>query len=109
MVDIWACAVVYYCLHFQELPWRVAQLSDPHYSAYAAACGANPPKIPETISNLSPRAARPILRRMLEPNPKHRAKIEDALADKWVKDIECCTSGKPPTHVHTHARKEREQ
>ncbi|KDQ20427.1 hypothetical protein BOTBODRAFT_26432 [Botryobasidium botryosum FD-172 SS1] len=104
LVDIWACAVVYYCLHFQELPWRVAQMSDPLYAAYANACSSTPPAVPQTITNLSPREARPILRRMLEPNPKQRCKIEDVIKDKWIQGIEYCTSGKPPTHVHTHAR-----
>ena len=37
LVDIWACGIVYYCLHFQELPWRVAQPTDPLFATYVAA------------------------------------------------------------------------
>ncbi len=25
LVDIWACAIVFYCMQFQELPWRMAK------------------------------------------------------------------------------------
>ena len=57
LVDIWAVAVVYYCLHFQELPWRAAQPSDALYAAYANACNSGN-QTPQTISNLSPRACR---------------------------------------------------
>ena len=56
-MDIWACGIVYYCLHFQELPWRAAQPSDALYAAYANACNSGK-ETPQTISNLSPRACR---------------------------------------------------
>jgi len=118
LVDIWACGIVYYCLHFQELPWRVAQPSDPLFQAYVAACSAKPAQpagsnspvptqapLPATISNLSPRACRPLLRRMLEPNPKLRIQIEDVMKDAWLVGVEVCTDpGKKPGHVHAHAQ-----
>ncbi|KZS90338.1 Pkinase-domain-containing protein [Sistotremastrum niveocremeum HHB9708] len=111
LVDIWACGVVYYCLHFQELPWRVAQRSDPLYAAYADACaatsnrdGANAASTPATISNLSPRACRPVIRKMLDPDPKRRLTIEDAMAQPWVQGIEVCVNSAKPTHIHVHAR-----
>lgn len=104
LVDIWACGIVYYCLHFQELPWRVAQASDPLYAAYAAACASNSTNCPPTINNLSPRNCRPLLRRMLEPDPKKRCVIEQAVADTWVQSIEVCTEVKTPKHVHVHAQ-----
>ena len=52
LVDIWACGIVYYCLLFQELPWRVAQQSDALYAAYVQACAAVPTVTPPTINNL---------------------------------------------------------
>ncbi|KAH7922406.1 Pkinase-domain-containing protein [Leucogyrophana mollusca] len=121
LVDIWACGIVYYCLHFQEMPWRVAQMSDPLYSAYATAC-ANTPYThkdsasthkdkdkdagvlyPPTINNLSPRACRSLIRKMLEPDPKQRATIETVMAHSWVQGIEVCHAVAKPTHVHVHA------
>ncbi|KAI5991099.1 Pkinase-domain-containing protein [Pisolithus orientalis] len=98
LVDIWACGVVYYCLHFQEMPWRVAQMSDNLYAAYANACIAHP-----TINNLSPKQCRSLIRRMLEPDPKKRAAIEDAMAHPWVESIEVCHLVEKPKHMHTYA------
>jgi len=106
LVDIWACGIVYYCLHFQELPWRVAQQSDPLYAAYAAACSSSgsASSCPPTISNLSPRVCRTLMRRMLDPDPKTRCVIEEAVAHSWIQGIEVCTEVKSPSHVHVHAR-----
>ncbi|KAF7330063.1 Pkinase-domain-containing protein [Mycena kentingensis (nom. inval.)] len=111
LVDIWACAIVFYCLHFQELPWRVAQLSDGLYAAYAAATSTPPPasesdapRFPPTISNLSPRACRPVLRRILEPDPRRRSKIEEVLESAWVAGIELCVDGGVK---HWHGRAQR--
>ncbi|KAG8982963.1 hypothetical protein FRB90_006436 [Tulasnella sp. 427] len=91
LVDIWACGIVYYCLHFQELPWRVAQLTDNLFSAYVTATQSKNPgeaACPPTIDNLSPRECRPLLRRMLEPRPEKRILIEDIMKDNWIKSIE---------------------
>lgn len=105
LVDIWAVGVVYYCLQFQELPWRVAQHSDPLYASYTAAC-ANPAQsaCPPTINNLSPRTCRPLIRRMLEPDPKKRALIEECLEHSWTKEIIVCHLVEKPTHVHVNAQ-----
>ncbi|KAI0042214.1 Pkinase-domain-containing protein [Auriscalpium vulgare] len=104
LVDIWAVGVVYYCLHFSELPWRVAQGTDNLYAAYVAAC-ANPKETasPPTISNLAPRQCRSLIRRMLEPDPKSRALIEECMAHSWVQGIEVCHEVPSPSHVHVHA------
>ncbi|CCM03716.1 uncharacterized protein FIBRA_05862 [Fibroporia radiculosa] len=103
LVDIWACGVVYYCLHFQELPWTVAQSSDPLFAAYVSACQTQS-SCPPTINNLSPRACRPVIRKMLEPNPKLRCMIDDIIEQPWVKSIEVCHLVPKPTHVHVNAR-----
>lgn len=107
LVDIWACGIVYYCLHFSEIPWRAAQLStDPLYQAYASACANSNPEIsacPTTVNNLNPRACRPLMRKMLEPNPKLRYKIEDVIDHPWMQAIEICHESPEPKHVHVNA------
>ncbi|KAM6497804.1 other/HAL protein kinase [Amanita muscaria] len=108
LVDVWACGIVYYCLHFQELPWRAAQPStDPLYAAYAQAC-ANPlPAVsicPQTINNLSPRACRSLIRRMLEPDPRQRTTIEEVMKHSWMQEIEVCYEVEQPRHIHVSAR-----
>jgi protein-serine/threonine kinase len=56
---------------------------------------------PTTIQNLSPRACRPILRRILEPNPDHRVLAEDILKNPWIVSIELCTEPNvQPKHLH---------
>ncbi|KAF8972516.1 kinase-like domain-containing protein [Flammula alnicola] len=108
LVDIWACGIVYYCLHFQELPWRAAQpATDPLYSSYAQACANTNPAVsacPPTINNLSPRACRSLIRKMLEPDPRHRFTIEDVIAHSWIQSIEVCHEVADPKHVHVSAR-----
>ncbi|KAJ3838810.1 Pkinase-domain-containing protein [Lentinula raphanica] len=107
LVDIWACGVVYYCLHFSELPWRAAQQSDQLFASYAEACKSPQPAqsaCPPTINNLSPRACRTLLRRMLEPDPKLRAPIEEVMKHQWIHTIEVCHEVPEPKHVHVHAR-----
>ncbi len=106
-MDIWACGIVYYCLHFQELPWRIAQPSDPLYATYSAACLSSVASLsscPPTISNLSPRACRPLLRRMLDPVAKSRWYIEDVMRYAWVDGVQVCHLIPQPTHIHVHCK-----
>ncbi|KJA21951.1 hypothetical protein HYPSUDRAFT_139852 [Hypholoma sublateritium FD-334 SS-4] len=108
LVDIWAIGIVYYCLHFQELPWRAAQpSSDPLYSSYAQACANPNPTVsscPPTINNLNPRACRSLIRKMLEPDPRHRYTIEDVIAHPWIQGIDVCHETTNAKHVHVSAR-----
>lgn len=107
LVDIWACGVVYYCLHFQEMPWRVAQTSDSLYAAYVNACNSSNQAIaatPPTVANLSPKQCRPLIRAMLEPNPKSRWMTEQIMAHPWMQSIEVCHSMEKPKHVHVNIR-----
>jgi len=104
LVDVWAVGIVYYCLHFEELPWRAAQASDGLYAAYASAC-ANPQQsaTPPTINNLNPRSCRSLIRRMLEPDPKQRALIDECISHSWVQTIEVCHIVPKPSHKHSYA------
>ncbi|TFK85694.1 Pkinase-domain-containing protein [Polyporus arcularius HHB13444] len=104
LVDIWACGIVYYCLHFQELPWTVAQPTDQLFAAYVSACNTpSQTACPPTINNLSPRACRPVIRKMLEPNPKMRSLIDDIIKQPWVQGIEVCHLVQKPSHQHVNA------
>jgi hypothetical protein len=44
------------------------------------------------------------MRKMLEPDPKARALIEEVVKHAWVQNIEVCYLVPKPTHVHVHAR-----
>jgi len=107
LVDIWACGIVYYCLHFQEMPWRVAQMSDSMYATYANGCNSSnaaTAATPPTIANLSPKQCRPLIRAMLEPNPKLRWTTEQIMAHPWIEGIEICHTMEKPKHVHVNIR-----
>jgi len=107
LVDIWACGIVYYCLHFQELPWRAAQPTDQLYFTYVTACTSPHQALsscPPTINNLNPRACRSLIRKMLEPNPANRSSMEDVMGHAWIRSIEVCHDVSDPKHVHVSAR-----
>jgi len=107
LVDIWACGIVYYCLHFQELPWRAAQPTDQLYFTYVTACTSPHQALsscPPTINNLNPRACRSLIRKMLEPNPANRSSMEDVMGHAWIQSIEVCHEVSEPKHVHVSAR-----
>ncbi|KAI5967326.1 HRK1 [Candida margitis] len=46
---------------------------------------------PYRLMRLLPHASRPIMARMLQPDPKKRATLEEIMNDEWIKDIHCCT------------------
>ena len=117
LVDIWAAAVVFYCMQFQELPWRVAKHSDSTFASYVAAYAPNPNTIggslaeksgaphptPPPLNNLVPRECRTVIKHMLDPDPKTRWGIEEVLKDKWMMGINVCKEGEVNDHTHVSA------
>lgn len=85
MVDVWAIAVVYYCMNFQELPWRLAKPSDPSFGPYLASYATT--LSPAPLGNLVPRECRAVIKKMLDPDPKKRVGVLDILNEEWVKQI----------------------
>ncbi|SNX86332.1 related to serine/threonine protein kinase [Melanopsichium pennsylvanicum] len=101
LVDVWAAAVVFYCMQFQELPWRVAKMSDPTFKDYVASYATSP--APSPLSNLSPRDCRPLLKKMLCPDPKQRLFMDDVLKDPWLMSVPICEQGAKNDHTHSAA------
>lgn len=97
-------------MQFQELPWRVAKSTDSSFSAYlhayhpkhALAEGERHPT-PPPLNNLAPRECRTVIKHMLDPDPRTRWSIDEALKDKWLQSIELCVEGQVNTHSHTSA------
>lgn len=91
------------------MPWRVAQMTDALYASYATACAVpikekeKDPIYPIAVNNLSPRACRSLIRKMLEPDPSSRIAIEEVMNHPWIRDIQVCHAVAKPTHVHAHA------
>lgn len=113
LVDVWAAAIVFYCMQFQELPWRVAKPTDSTYSAYVSAYSPNPNTIggsmpgphptPPPLNNLVPRECRTVIKHMLDPDPKTRWTIDEALKDKWLESVNVCKEGEVNDHTHVTA------
>jgi len=82
LVDVWACAVVFYCMQHEELPWRVAKDSDPSYALFRDAY--NNSSAPPPLGDLHPKECRAIVKQMLNPNPKLRATTDLILKDPWM-------------------------
>lgn len=106
-VDVWAAAIVFYCMQFQELPWRVAKNTDPTYNTYRSQYGIGTTEsasaTPPPLNNLIPRECRNMIKHMLDPDPKTRWSIDEALQDKWMKSITVCKEGEVNDHAHTTA------
>jgi len=111
LVDIWACAIVFYCMQFQELPWRMAKATKDNesYLEYVKACQSiknshngneKATVFPNTINLLSPRQSRSCIRNMLEPDTKLRWTTEEIMKNAWFESIEVCYLVEKPTHKH---------
>ncbi|CAG8513543.1 10058_t:CDS:2, partial [Paraglomus brasilianum] len=99
LVDVWACGIVYYCMIYQGIPFRMACPPDPHYAAYLEARKTNSY---EQIERL-PRGCRDLLYQILEPDTTKRLTIDEICMDLWFQEIEVCTN--PPCmllHEHQH-------
>ncbi|KAJ9474708.1 Serine/threonine-protein kinase HAL4/SAT4 [Pseudozyma hubeiensis] len=101
LVDVWAAAIVFYCMQFQELPWRVAKMSDPTFKEYVQSYATS--AAPSPLSNLSPRECRPLLKKMLCPDPKARWTMDEVLKDPWLMSVPVCEEGKQNDHTHSSA------
>ncbi|KDN53519.1 Pkinase-domain-containing protein [Tilletiaria anomala UBC 951] len=99
LVDVWAAAVVFYCMQFQELPWRVAKMSDPTFKEFVHSYHSS--NAPSPLSNLSPRDCRPLLKKMLCPDPKQRWGTEEILKDPWFASVSVCGIDLATDHKHS--------
>ncbi|OCF54456.1 HAL protein kinase [Kwoniella mangroviensis CBS 10435] len=106
-VDVWAAAIVFYCMQFQELPWRVAKTTDPTFATYLSTYKGDgtteKPPTPAPLNNLIPRECRNVVKHMLDPDPKTRWSVDEALKDKWLASVEVCVEGQKNSHTHTSA------
>lgn len=89
LVDVWACAIVFYCMQLQELPWGLARKTDRTFMTYVGAyhdSSEHSHAIPAPINQL-PKETRRVIKHMLDPDPASRWSIEECLKDKWVAAI----------------------
>ncbi|KAI9845760.1 MAG: hypothetical protein M1837_004593 [Sclerophora amabilis] len=104
-LDVWSCALVYLTMRYRGSPWLAAEKGNPQFDKFLrgweAFSAKNPdqiitdesgtPKCGEVFAALDSQAMRRLLLRMMHPVPEKRIGICDAVGDRWVKTIECCS------------------
>nr|CAG8440094.1 5473_t:CDS:2 [Entrophospora candida] len=94
LVDIWACGIVYYCMMYQGIPFRMATSTDLNYLSYLEARSTG---LYEPFERLSS-GCRNLMYRILEPDVKKRVTTEDIKNDKeWFQSIESCVELTSPS------------
>ncbi|KAK9460901.1 kinase-like domain-containing protein [Lipomyces oligophaga] len=106
MLDVWSCAITYFCMAFSGHPFSKADDSDERYVAFRDKMSSFHVKHPDVnFSNpdcvtlpglriLTPfsNSCRRLLLRMLETDPNRRCTSSQALADPFVVSVEICCS-----------------
>lgn len=102
---MWSCALAYIVMKFKGSPWPAAERTYPQYDKFIRGWEAfyakHPdqlitdesglPKCGELFVHMEPLALRRVILRMMHPVPEKRISIHEALGDRWVKTIECCS------------------
>ncbi|PYI08722.1 kinase-like protein [Aspergillus sclerotiicarbonarius CBS 121057] len=115
-VDVWCCANVALLLNDNGFPWQKAREDDLDYKLFVEGWRqfmrpnigrtidpANYPycgklSIPEHYPSIHMMV---LILKMLNPNPRHRITIHQALNDPVVRAIECCSPAYYPTDGRT--------
>ena len=102
-LDVWSCGILFLTLMLNGNPWQSAskkelnyQLFSDGWTTFLARCPDDPldennhPQCGSPFNALTNSQRRCILR-MLHPDPRRRCTIDDALHDRWVRVIDCCS------------------
>ncbi|KAF7721198.1 hypothetical protein EC973_005116 [Apophysomyces ossiformis] len=93
-VDVWSCGIIFVCMTIRRFPWKVSKPLDPAYDRFIT-------EGPQWLLSHLPLNARPIMARILEPEPARRCALNEVLADEWVNHIDVCTTEYPgDDHCH---------
>ncbi|CAG8622413.1 6737_t:CDS:2, partial [Dentiscutata heterogama] len=98
LVDVWACGIVYYCMIYQGIPFRMATPSDPNYTNYLETKSLG---LYEPFEKL-PSGCRELMYQILEPDANKRITIESIKKDTWFQMVECCVDNCSLTKKHNH-------
>ncbi|KAF8460309.1 kinase-like domain-containing protein [Kalaharituber pfeilii] len=111
-LDVWSCAIVWFTLFHNGTPWAKATLDDPRYGRFVDAYNVwmkqnNCDVVSEdtydfpkarSFANLKIPMQR-LMYRMIHPNPDKRITIQQAVNDRWMQSIECCTLDERQDHT----------
>lgn len=103
-LDVWSCAILYLTLCWNGQPWQSASRDEINYRVFQEGWHAFLERSPDgpidensypscgpIFSQLASDGQRRCILRMMHPDPKKRCTINDALHDRWLKKVECCS------------------
>ncbi|CCK72536.1 putative serine/threonine protein kinase RTK1 KNAG_0K01710 [Huiozyma naganishii CBS 8797] len=105
-VDVWACAIIYYCMIMGKFPWKAPRKSFNSFRLFSEDPDdeADVSKGPLRLLRVLPKESQHIIAGMLLLSPKTRATVEEVLEDPWVRSIHRCRAGhnNEDTIAHVH-------
>lgn len=88
LTDLWSCAIIFICMHIRRFPWNLPHPEkDQAYRSFVHPSTQGAVKLFKSL----PHESRPIIERILSPNPSQRCSLEDIINDDWVRSIPVCT------------------
>ena len=103
-LDVWGCGILFMTMAFVGNPWQSASRDEVQYARFLDGWQAFNdqfgddqidedchPQCGPIFNALPSDSIRRCVLRMLHPNPDRRCSIKDALNDRWVKGIDCCS------------------
>ncbi|OAP61089.1 hypothetical protein AYL99_03290 [Fonsecaea erecta] len=103
-LDVWGCAILFLTMFHIGNPWPSASTREMNYALFLegwqsflaqftdAAIDENcHPQCGPIFHALPSNSIRRCLLKMLHPDPGRRCSIGDALNDRWIKGVDCCS------------------
>lgn len=103
-LDVWSCAILYLTLCLNGQPWQSTSKNELNYRLFTEGWEAFLKRSPDgsidensypscgpIFTQLTSNGQRRCILRMLHPDPEKRCSITDALHDRWLKKVECCS------------------
>lgn len=103
-LDVWSCGILYLTLCLNGQPWQSTSKNELNYRIFMEGWEAFLDRSPDgpidensyplcgpIFTQLTSNGQRRCILRMLHPDPNKRCTINDALHDRWVKKVECCS------------------
>ncbi|CAL9728802.1 probable serine/threonine-protein kinase Rtk1p [Monosporozyma unispora] len=91
-VDVWALAIMYYCMILSKFPWKAPRKS---FNSFRLFCEDpededDVSKGPLRLLRALPSESHGVISQMMDLNPVKRISVDHVLQDKWMKSIPEC-------------------
>lgn len=113
-LDVWGCGILFLTMYFVGNPWQSASKKEVNYALFLEGWQAflerfqnapidenSYPQCGPIFNALPSNSHRRCLLKMLHPDPDQRCSIADALNDRWIKGVDCCSPEGTETTLST--------